>query len=70
MFLCSTVGLLEKRHLSISDLVSTWSLDLLIMTDTHIFPTGSGSLLHSITPLGYILSHRPPVHNLGGSVAI
>ena len=42
---------------TIADTMSSWSLDLLVITETHIRPTDS--LLHSITLLGYKLCHRP-----------
>ena len=47
---------------SISDIMSTRSLSLLAMTETHIRPTDSDSFLHSITPTGFKLCHRLHSH--------
>ena len=53
---------------TIADIVSSRSLDLLVITKTHIRSTDTNSLLHSITPSGYKLCHRPGAHGLGGGV--
>ena len=47
--------------------MSSQSLDLLVITKTHIRPTDS--LLHSITPPGYKLCNRLHTHGLGGGVS-
>ena len=53
---------------SISDIMSTHSLSLLAMTETHIRPTDNDSFLHSITPAGFKLCHRLRSHGFGGGV--
>ena len=52
----------------ISDIMSTHSLSLLAMTETHIRPTDNDSFLHSITSAGFKLCHRLRSHGLGGGV--
>ena len=53
---------------SISGIMSTHSLILLAMTETHIRPTDNDSFCHSITPAGFKLCHRLRSHGLGGGV--
>ena len=48
--------------------MSTHSLSLLAMTETHICPTDNDSFLHSITPAGFKLCHRLRSHSFGGGV--
>ena len=52
-----------------ADIVSSRSLDLLVITETHIRPTDTDSLLHSVMPPGYKLCHRPHTHGLGGGIS-
>ena len=40
----------------------------LAMTGAHIRLTDNDSLLHSITPVGYNLCHRPRAYGLSGGV--
>ena len=47
---------------------TTRSLDLLSITETHIRSNETDSLLHSITPSGYKLCHRPRAHGRVGDV--
>ena len=47
--------------------MSTHSLSLLAMTETHIRPTDNDSF-HSITPAGFKLCHRLCSHGFGGGV--
>ena len=53
---------------TIADIVSSRSLDLLSITETHIRPNKTDSLLRSITPSGYKLCHRPHAHGRSGGV--
>ena len=53
---------------SISDIMSTHSLSLLAMTETHIRPTDNDCFLHSITPASFKLCHRLRSHGFGGGV--
>ena len=53
---------------SISDIMSTHSLSLLTMTETHIRPTDNDSFLQSITPAGFKLCHRLRSHGFSGGV--
>ena len=55
---------------TIADIVSSRSLDLLSITETHIRSNETDSLLRSITPSGYKLCHRPRVHGRGGGVGL
>ena len=48
--------------------MSTHSLSLFAMTETHICQTHNASFLHCITPVGFKLCHRLRAHNLGGGV--
>ena len=48
--------------------MSSWSLDLLVIAETHIRPNDTDSLLCSITPPGYKLCYRPHTHGLVGGV--
>ena len=48
--------------------MSSRSLDLLSITETHIISNETDSLLRSITPSGYKLCHRPRAHGRGGGV--
>ena len=53
---------------SISGIMSTHSLSLLAMTETHIRPTDNDSFLDSITPAGFKLSHKLRSHVFGVGV--
>ena len=53
---------------TIADIVSSRSLDLLSITETHIRSNDTDSLLRSITPSGDKLCHRPHAHGHGGGV--
>ena len=55
-------------HPTIANTVRSRLLDLLVITDIHVRPTNTGSLLSSITPPGYKLCHRPHAHSLGEGV--
>ena len=48
--------------------MSTHSLSLLAMTETHIQPNDNDNLLCSITPVGFKLCHRPRAYGLGSGV--
>ena len=56
----------RNKGLTIANIVSSRSLDLLVLTEMHIRPTYIESLLHLITPRRYKLCHRPCAHSLGG----
>ena len=56
----------RNKGLTIADIVSSRSLDLLSITETHIRSNETDSLLRSITPSGYKLCHRPHAHGRGG----
>ena len=53
---------------SILDIMTTDSISILAMTETHIRPSDNDSFLRSITPVGFTLCHRPRPHGLGGGV--
>ena len=53
---------------TIADIVSSRSLDLLSITETHIRSNETDSLLRSITPSGYKLCHKPRAQGRGGGV--
>ena len=50
----------------INDTVIVHSVDILAVTETHIRQEETDSLLHSITPTGFIFCHKPRIH--GGGV--
>ena len=54
----------RNKGSTFSDIVSSRSLDLLVITETYIRPTDS--LFRSITPPEYKLCHRTHAHGLGG----
>ena len=51
---------------TIADIVSSRSLDLLSITETHIQSTDTNSLLSSVTPSELKLCHTPHAHGRGG----
>ena len=48
--------------------VASHSFDFLCLTETHIRTTDSDSFLHSLTPDGFSLIHRPRSTGISGGV--
>ena len=52
----------------IGAVVDEHCFDVLAVAETHIRPTESNSLLHSVTLTGFNLHHKPRQHSRGGGV--
>ena len=52
----------------LSDTIASHVFDFLCLTETHIRTTDSDSFLHSLTPDGFSLIHRPRSTGIGGGV--
>ena len=52
----------------INDTVTLHSVDILVVTETHIHQEDTDNLLHSITPTGFKFCHKPRIHGRGGGV--
>ena len=52
----------------LSDTIASHAFDFLCLTETHIPTTDSDSFLHSLTPDGFSLIHRPCSTGIGGGV--
>ena len=52
----------------LSDTIASHAFDFLCLTETHIRTTDSDSFLHSLTPDGSLLIHRPRSTGIGGGV--
>ena len=52
----------------LSDTIASHAFDFLCLTETHIRTTDSDSFLHSLTPDGFSLIHRPRSTGIGGGV--
>ena len=58
------LGLVNARSIRnkgplLADTIASHSFDFLCLTETHIRTTDSDSFLHSLTPDGFSLIHRP-----------
>ena len=49
-------------------MMSTHTLNLLVMPETHIRPNDNDSLLHSFTPVEFKLCHKPHTYSFGRRV--
>ena len=68
-----TLGVLNARSVRnkgplLADMVASYDLDLLCLTETHIRPFDSDSFLRSITPLDFNFPHKPRPSGIGGGV--
>ena len=52
----------------LSDTIASHTFDFLCLTETHIRTTDSDNFLHSLTPDGFSLIHRPHSTGIGGGV--
>ena len=52
----------------LADTIASQAFDFLCLTETHIRATDSDSFLHSLTPDGFSLIHRPRSSGIGGGV--
>ena len=57
-----------KKGPLLADTIASHSFDFLCLTETHIRTTDSDSFLHSFTPDGFSLIHRPRSTGSGGGV--
>ena len=60
---------IRNKGLLISDTMSSHAFDFLCLTETHIRTTDLDSFLHSFTPDGFSLIHRPRSSGIGGGVS-
>ena len=68
-----TLGVLNARSVRnkgplLADMVASYDLDLLCLTETHIRPFDSDSFLRSITPPDFNFPHKPRPSGIGGGV--
>ena len=68
-----TLGVLNARFVRnkgplLADMVASYDLDLLCLTETHIRPFDSDSFLRSITPPDFNFPHKPRPSGIGGGV--
>ena len=68
-----TLGVLNARSVRnkgplLADMVASYDLDLLCLTETHIHPFDSDSFLRSITPPDFNFPHKPCPSGIGGGV--
>ena len=67
------LGLINARSIRnkgpfLTDTIASHAFDFLCLTETHICTTDSDSFLHSLTPDGFSLIHRPRSSGIGGGV--
>ena len=67
------LGLVNARSIRnkgplLADTIASHTFDFLCLTETHIRATDSDSFLHSLTPDGFSLIHRPCSSCIGGGV--
>ena len=60
------VRLIWNKSPLVSDTIASQAFDFLCLTETHIHTTDSDSFLHSLTPDGFSLIHRPRSSGFGG----
>ena len=68
-----TLGVLNARSVRnkgplLADMVASYDLDFLCLTETHIRPFDSDSFLWSITPPDFNFPHKPHPSGIGGGV--
>ena len=68
-----TLGVLNARSVRnkgplLADMVASYDLDLLCLTETHIRPFDSDSFLRSVTPPDFNFPHKPRPSGIGGGV--
>ena len=59
---------IRNKHATIVDLVTSNSVDILGLTETHIRSYDTASFISELTPVGYKLFHVPRPNKLGGGV--
>ena len=59
---------IQSKGPLLSDTIASHAFDFLCLTEKHIRTTDSDSFLHSLTPDGYSLIHRPRSTGIGGGV--
>ena len=67
-FAFSNCRSVRNKHAALVDLVSSNSIDILGLTETHIRNNDTPSFLSELTPSGYKLLHVPRPTKLGGGV--
>ena len=59
---------IQNKGTLLSDTIASHAFDFLCLTETHIRTTDSDSFLHSLTPGGFSLIHRPRSTSIGGGI--
>ena len=59
---------IQNKGPLLTDTIASYTFDFLCLTETHICTTDSESFLHSLTPDGFSLIHRPCSSGIGVGV--